>query len=56
MVIVKGMKMPDNCTQCPMQSNGFCWAMPIDAYNEKHTRRVRGKKPSWMEVNNEDSN
>ena len=47
MVIVKGMKMPESCNQCPMQSNGFCWAMPIDAYNEKHTRRVRGKKPSW---------
>ena len=47
MVIVKGMKMPENCSQCPMQSNGFCWAMPSDKYNAKHTRRVRGKKPDW---------
>ena len=47
MVIVKGMKMPESCNQCPMQSNGFCWAMPMEAYDKLHTRRVCGKKPEW---------
>lgn len=27
-VIVKGMKMPENCIKCPLQFGGWCYASP----------------------------
>ena len=27
-VLIKGMKMPENCIKCPMQFGGWCYAAP----------------------------
>lgn len=27
-VIVRGMKMPENCLKCPMQFGGMCYVQP----------------------------
>lgn len=27
-VLVKGMKMPENCIKCPLQFGGWCYASP----------------------------
>lgn len=29
-IIVKGMKMPENCIKCPLQFGGWCYASPTE--------------------------
>ena len=29
-ILIKGMKMPENCIKCPMQFGGMCYVMPAE--------------------------
>jgi hypothetical protein len=29
-IVVKGMKMPENCIKCPMQFGGWCYVAPSE--------------------------
>lgn len=50
-VLVKGMKMPETCIECPMQFGGFCGVMPADIDEGRVFPTVdecwEKKKPKW---------
>jgi hypothetical protein len=29
-ILIKGMRMPENCIKCPMQFGGMCYVMPAE--------------------------
>lgn len=50
-VLVKGMKMPETCIECPMQFGGFCGVTPADVDEDRVFPTVdecwEKKKPIW---------
>ena len=50
-VLVKGMKMPETCIECPMQFGGFCYVQPSDIDEARVFPTVdecwEKKKPTW---------
>ena len=45
-VIIKGMEMPENCTECRLLGVGrWCWAIPVDETQPGATRE--DKRPDW---------
>ena len=50
-VLVKGMKMPKTCIECPMQFGGFCFVQPPEIDEARVFPTVvecwEKKKPTW---------
>lgn len=50
-VLIKGMKMPETCIECPMQFGGMCYVIPPDVDECRVFPTVdecwEKKKPSW---------
>ena len=49
-VVVKGMKMPENCLKCPMQFGGWCYAAPPEIDERVAStvdEAVEKGKPEW---------
>lgn len=50
-ILIKGMKMPENCIKCPMQFGGMCYVMPaeVDVSRVAPTVEEAWKqgKPDW---------
>lgn len=45
-VIVKGMKMPDNCTECNLMTNGWCYCFDPPE-TQPGLVDVEGHRPGW---------
>jgi len=50
-VLIKGMKMPENCIKCPMQFGGMCYVMPAEVDESRVAPTVEAAwkqgKPDW---------
>ena len=50
-VLIKGMRMPENCIKCPMQFGGMCYVMPADVDESRVAPTVeeawKQGKPDW---------
>ena len=50
-VLIKGMRMPENCIQCPMQFGGMCYVMPADVDESRVAPTVEAAwkqgEPDW---------
>jgi len=50
-VLIKGMRMPENCIKCPMQFGGMCYVMPADVDESRVAPTVEAAwkqgKPDW---------
>lgn len=50
-ILIKGMRMPENCIKCPMQFGGMCYVMPADVDESRVAPTVeealKQGKPDW---------
>jgi len=49
-VLIKGMKMPENCIKCPMQFGGWCYVSPPEIDERVAPtvdKAVEQGKPEW---------
>lgn len=50
-ILIKGMRMPENCIECPMQFGGMCYVMPADVDESRVASTVeealKQGKPDW---------
>lgn len=50
-VYIKGMRMPENCIECPMQFGGMCYVMPAEVDESRVAPTVEDAwkqgKPDW---------
>ena len=50
-ILIKGMRMPENCIKCPMQFGGMCYVMPADVDESRVAptveEAVKQGKPEW---------
>lgn len=50
-VLVKGMRMPENCIKCPMCFGGMCYVMPAEVDESRVAPTVeealKQGKPDW---------
>ena len=50
-ILIKGMRMPENCIKCPMQSGGMCYVMPAEVDESRVAPTVeealKQGKPDW---------
>ena len=50
-VLIKGMRMPENCIKCPMQFGGMCYVMPAEVDESRVAPTVeeaqKQGKPDW---------
>ena len=50
-VLIKGMRMPENCIKCPMQFGGMCCVMPAEVDEGRVAPTVeeawKQGKPDW---------
>ena len=50
-ILIKGMRMPENCIKCPMQFGGMCYVMPADVDESRVAPTVEAAwkqgKPDW---------
>ena len=50
-ILIKGMRMPENCLKCPMQFGGMCYVMPDDVDESRVAPTVedawKQRKPDW---------
>ena len=50
-VLIKGMRMPENCIKCPMQFGGMCYVMPAEVDEGRVAPTVeeawKQGKPDW---------
>ena len=50
-ILIKGMRMPENCIKCPMQFGGMCYVMPaeVDEIRVAPTveEALKQGKPDW---------
>lgn len=57
-VLVKGMRMPETCIQCPMQFGGWCYVSPPEI-DERVAPTVdiawKQKKPKWCPLEEQTS-
>lgn len=59
-ILVKGMKMPRTCIECPMQFGGFCGVQPADVDESRVFPTVdecwEKGKPEWCPLSEFDEN
>ena len=50
-ILIKDMKMPENCIKCPMQFGGMCYVMPAEVDESRVAPTVeealKQGKPDW---------
>lgn len=50
-ILIKGMRMPENCIKCPMQFGGMCYVMPAEVDESRVAPTVEDAwkqgKPDW---------
>ena len=50
-ILIKGMRMPENCIKCPMQFGGMCYVMPAEVDESRVAPTVeeawKQGKPDW---------
>ena len=50
-ILIKGMRMPENCIKCPMQFGGICYVMPAEVDESRVAPTVeealKQGKPDW---------
>ena len=50
-ILIKGMRMPENCIKCPMQFGGMCYVMPAEVDESRVAPTVEAAwkqgKPDW---------
>lgn len=50
-ILIKGMRMPENCIECPMQFGGMCYVMPAEVDESRVAPTVEEAleqgKPDW---------
>ncbi len=50
-ILIKGMRMPENCIKCPMQFGGMCYVMPAEVDERRVAPTVeealKQGKPDW---------
>jgi hypothetical protein len=50
-ILIKGMRMPENCIKCPMQFGGMCYVMPAEVDESRVAPTVeeawKKGKPDW---------
>ena len=50
-ILIKGMRIPENCIKCPMQFGGMCYVMPAEVDESRVAPTVEAAqkqgKPTW---------
>ena len=52
-VMIRGMKMPKTCLECPLQFGGWCYAAPPEIDErvaETVDKAEEQKKPNWCQL------